>query len=162
LRSLNEKSQIEQPFIGLMSGTSLDGVDAVLVDFSSSQPKTLATAWLPYSAALRDQALLLQSAGNNELHVAALLANDLARLYAQAVECVLAKTNITAGQVIAIGCHGQTVRHQPSAGYSLQINNPALLAELTKITVVADFRSRDIAAGGQGCPVSTRFSCRSF
>ncbi|TBR09436.1 MAG: anhydro-N-acetylmuramic acid kinase [Rugosibacter sp.] len=149
-------------FIGLMSGTSLDGVDAVLVDFSSGQPQTLATAWLPYSVALRDQALLLQSAGNNELHTAALLANDLARLYAQVVECVLAKTNITADQVIAIGCHGQTVRHQPNVGYSLQINNPALLAELTKITVVADFRSRDIAAGGQGAPLVPAFHAEVF
>lgn len=145
-----------------MSGTSLDGVDAVLVDFSSGQPQTLATIWLPYSSTLRDQALLLQSVGNNELHTAALFANELARLYAHAVDCVLAKTDVIADQVIAIGCHGQTVRHQPNAGYSLQLNNPALLAELTKITVVADFRSRDIAAGGQGAPLVPAFHAEVF
>lgn len=145
-----------------MSGTSLDGVDAALVDFSSSQPHTLTTAWLPYSTTLRNQALLLQSVGNNELHTAALFANELVELYARAVDCLLTKTNITADQVIAIGCHGQTVRHQPSAGYSLQINNPALLAELTQITVVADFRSRDIAAGGQGAPLVPAFHAEVF
>lgn len=145
-----------------MSGTSLDGVDAVLVDFSSGQPQTIATVWLPYSVALRNQALLLQSPGNNELHTAAVFANDLARLYACAVECILLKAAIAADQVIAIGCHGQTVRHQPSAGYSVQLNNPALLAELTKITVVADFRSRDIAAGGQGAPLVPAFHAEVF
>lgn len=151
-----------QLFIGLMSGTSLDGVDAVLVDFSSSRIQTLATAWLPYSAALRGQALLLQSTGNNELHTAAVLANDLARLYAQAVGIVLTKANTIADQVIAIGCHGQTVRHRPDAGYSIQVNNPALLAELTKITVIADFRSRDIAAEGQGAPLVPAFHAEVF
>ncbi|WP_202636132.1 anhydro-N-acetylmuramic acid kinase [Rugosibacter aromaticivorans] len=151
-----------QLFIGLMSGTSLDGVDAVLVDFSSGTPQTLATVWLPYPTPLRDQALRLQSAGSNELHIAALLANDLAQLYAHAVENVLAKAHISPEQVTAIGCHGQTVRHQPNAGYSLQLNNPALLAELIKITVVADFRSRDIAAGGQGAPLVPAFHAEVF
>lgn len=145
-----------------MSGTSLDGVDAVLVDFSSAAPQTLATTWLPYSPLLRNQALRLQSAGNNELHTAALLANDLARLYAHAVENVLAKAHASSTQVTAIGCHGQTVRHQPDSGYSLQLNNPALLAELTKITVIADFRSRDIAAGGQGAPLVPAFHAEMF
>jgi anhydro-N-acetylmuramic acid kinase len=145
-----------------MSGTSLDGVDAVLADFSATPPKTLATAWLPYSSDLRKQALQLQTAGHNELHVAALLANELARYYAQAVQQVLVGTNISPHQIAAIGCHGQTVRHHPSEGYSLQINNPALLAELTGITVIADFRSRDIAAGGQGAPLVPAFHAEVF
>lgn len=148
--------------IGLMSGTSLDGVDAVLVDVSVTPPQTLATAWLPYSISLREQAMRLQLPGDNELHAAALLAGDLAHCYAQAVKKMLADAHISPFQVAAIGCHGQTVRHQPDAGYSLQINNPALLAELTGITVVADFRSRDIAAGGQGAPLVPAFHAEIF
>jgi anhydro-N-acetylmuramic acid kinase len=139
--------------IGLMSGTSLDGVDAVVVDFSSEPPKTLATFWLPYPAELRQQALNLQAPRANELHLAALLGNALSRCYAAAVDGVLKLAGLTPGEITAIGCHGQTVRHQPAAGYTVQLGNPSLLAELTGIRVVADFRSRDIAAGGQGAPL---------
>lgn len=145
-----------------MSGTSLDGVDAVLADFSTTPPKTLATAWLPYSPLLREQALRLQASGNDELHAAALLAGELAGCYAQAAKQVLAKAGVTPHQVAVIGCHGQTVRHRPDVGYSVQLNNPALLAELTGITVIADFRSRDIAAGGQGAPLVPGFHAEIF
>jgi anhydro-N-acetylmuramic acid kinase len=148
--------------IGLMSGTSLDGVDAVLVDFSQSRPQTLATFWQPYPDAIRLQALRLQSAQGDEIHSAALLANELARCYSDAVEQLLAGATVNAAQVAAIGCHGQTVRHQPTTGYSVQLNNPALLAELTGIAVVADFRSRDIAAGGQGAPLVPAFHASIF
>lgn len=148
--------------IGLMSGTSLDGVDAALVDFSAGLAQTSVTFWLPYPATIREQALRLQHPGNDELHAAALLAGDLARCYAQAVKQLLDGTDISPSQVIAIGCHGQTVRHRPDAGYSWQINNPSLLAELTGITVVADFRSRDIAAGGQGAPLVPAFHAEMF
>jgi anhydro-N-acetylmuramic acid kinase len=148
--------------VGLMSGTSLDGVDAVLVDFSEKRPRTLATFWAPYSAAIRQQALRLQAAQADEIHSAALLANDLARCYAEAVHQVLARAGVNAAQVAAVGCHGQTVRHQPTVGYSIQLNNPALLAELTGIAVVADFRSRDIAAGGQGAPLVPAFHAAVF
>ena len=148
--------------VGLMSGTSLDGVDAVLVDFSERQPRTLGTFWLPYPAAIRQQALQLQSAQDNEIHSAAMLANELARCYAEAVRQVLAGAGVTAKQIAAIGCHGQTIRHQPAAGYSVQLNNPALLAELSGIAVVADFRSRDIAAGGQGAPLVPVFHAAVF
>jgi len=148
--------------VGLMSGTSLDGVDAVLVDFSEDRPRTLATFWLPYSAAIRQLALQLQAAQPDEIHRAALFANVLARCYAEAVHEVLAGAGISAAQVAAIGCHGQTIRHQPAAGYSVQLNNPALLAELAGITVVADFRSRDIAAGGQGAPLVPAFHAAVF
>ncbi|MDP2809856.1 MAG: anhydro-N-acetylmuramic acid kinase [Rhodocyclaceae bacterium] len=148
--------------IGLMSGTSLDGVDAVLVDFSAGHPRTLATFWLPYSTAVRQQALQLQTAQHDEIHAAALFANELARCYAEAVRQVLASAGVNAAQIAAIGCHGQTIRHQPAAGYSVQLNNPALLAELSGITVVADFRSRDIAAGGQGAPLAPAFHAAVF
>ncbi len=148
--------------VGLMSGTSLDGVDAVLVDFSQSRPQTLATFWQPYPDAIRLQALRLQTAQNDEIHSAALLANELAACYSGAVGRLLAGTDVSAAQVAAIGCHGQTVRHQPATGYSVQLNNPALLAELTGIPVVADFRSRDIAAGGQGAPLVPAFHASIF
>ncbi len=148
--------------IGLMSGTSLDGVDAVLADFSERLPRTLATFWLPYPTTIRQQALQLQSAQHDEIHAAALLANELARCYAQAVHEVLASAGASATQIAAIGCHGQTIRHRPANGYSVQLNNPALLAELCGIAVVADFRSRDIAAGGQGAPLVPAFHAAAF
>ena len=149
-------------FVGLMSGTSLDGVDAVLADLSGSLPRTCATFWLPYSPEIRQQALQLQAARHDEIRAAALLSNQLAHCYAQAVRELLATAGTDPVQVAAIGCHGQTIRHQPATGYSVQLNNPALLAELTGITVVADFRSRDIAAGGQGAPLVPAFHSAVF
>lgn len=142
-------------FAGLMSGTSLDGVDAVLVAFDGPRSECLADYHLPFAADLRAEILALHERGQDELHRAALLANRLARAYADAVAGLLGKVSRggTPPAVRAIGCHGQTVRHAPADGYTLQLNNPALLAELTGITVVADFRSRDIAAGGQGAPL---------
>lgn len=148
--------------VGLMSGTSLDGIDAALVAFAEDHPHTLATFWLPYSDTIRRQALQLQTPQYDEVRSAALLANELARSYADAVRQLIAKAGLDAGQITAIGCHGQTIRHQPAAGYSVQLNNPALLAELTGISVVADFRSRDIAAGGQGAPLVPAFHAAVF
>ncbi len=147
----------KQLFIGLMSGTSLDGVDAVLVNFSGAQPQVLAHHAQSFTPALKQELLALNCPSDNELHRAALAANDLVRVYAQTVHALLASTSTQASEVCAIGAHGQTVRHQPGAldgiGYTLQLNNPSLLAELTGIDVVADFRSRDVAAGGQGAPL---------
>lgn len=148
--------------VGLMSGTSLDGIDAALVDFSLPRPRTLGTCWLAYPDPIRDEALALQAPTGNELHRAARLANSLARSYAAAVSGLLASTGHDSGQIAAIGCHGQTVRHQPGQGYTIQLNNPALLAELAGIPVVADFRSRDIAAGGQGAPLVPAFHAAAF
>ena len=140
-----------------MSGTSLDGVDGVLVDFSSIQPRVLAHHAMPFAPALKQELLALNTPSDNELHRAALAANGLVRVYAQTVQALLVDTQTAASDVCAIGAHGQTVRHQPGAfdgtGYTLQLNNPALLAELTGIDVVADFRSRDVAARGQGAPL---------
>jgi anhydro-N-acetylmuramic acid kinase len=154
---MSASSTSKQLFIGLMSGTSLDGVDGVLADFSGSQPRVLAHQALPFEPALKQELLALNTPSDNELHRAALAANGLVRVYAQTVEALLADTHTASSDVRAIGAHGQTVRHQPGAfdgtGYTLQLNNPALLAELTSIDVVADFRSRDVAAGGQGAPL---------
>lgn len=148
-------------YIGLMSGTSLDGVDGVLVDFSTQRPSVLGHCSLPMPQLLRADLSALNSSGTNELHRAALAANDLARLYANTVHTLLYQCNQTAKAVRAIGAHGQTVRHRPhefdGVGYTIQLNQPALLAELTGIDVVADFRSRDLAAGGQGAPLVPPF-----
>ena len=144
-------------YVGLMSGTSLDGVDTVLADFGIFPPKLIATHYLPYPRKLSDRLLALQRAGSNELHNAALIGNEIAHLYHQAVEAVLEEGSIKAKSVCAIGCHGQTIRHNPRNGYTLQLGNPALLSELSGISVVADFRSRDVAAGGQGAPLVPAF-----
>ena len=149
-------------FIGLMSGTSLDGVDAALVDFSSSRGALVNAAYLPFPAALKAELLALQAPAGNELDRAARAGTELARLYAAAVSALLGKAGVAPDAVRASGCHGQTVRHRPDAGYTLQIGNPALLAELTGISVVADFRSRDIAAGGQGAPLVPAFHAAAF
>ena len=153
----------EALFIGLMSGTSTDGVDGVLADFSDpNSPDTVrASASRPFPPALRAELLALNTAGDNELHRAALAANSLVRVYAGVVAELLARGQTQAAQVTAIGAHGQTVRHRPQefdgTGYTLQLNQPALLAELSGIDVVADFRSRDVAAGGQGAPLVPPF-----
>ncbi|SFI91830.1 anhydro-N-acetylmuramic acid kinase [Nitrosomonas sp. Nm34] len=149
----------ESLYIGIMSGTSLDGVDAALVDFNSSTPSLIETYFLVYDQYLREQLLALNQAGYDELHRAALLSNTLSKLYADAVEGLLSKSGVSSQSITAIGCHGQTVRHCPQSerAYSIQLGNAALLAELTGITVVADFRSRDIAAGGQGAPLVPAF-----
>ena len=140
-----------------MSGTSLDGIDAVLVDISRVQPKLLAKHYLAFDDTLKNVLLALHQPGHNELHRTQLAGNQLARLYAAAVNALLATTNSSNAKIKAIGCHGQTIRHCPEHGYTLQIGNAALLAELTGITVVSDFRSRDIAAGGQGAPLVPAF-----
>ena len=140
-----------------MSGTSLDGVDAVLVAFETAQPTLLAQHFLPFDDALRAELLALHTPSENELHRTQIIANQLAQLYASSIEPLLQTFAITAQQIRAIGCHGQTIRHCPEHGYTLQLGNAALLAELTNTTVINDFRSRDIAAGGQGAPLVPAF-----
>jgi anhydro-N-acetylmuramic acid kinase len=148
-------------FIGLMSGTSMDGVDGVLADFSGGRIAVQGYAAAPFPAALRAEFMALNTPGDNELHRAALAGNRLAHAYAGVVNRLIADAGLPPGAVAAIGAHGQTVRHRPGefddVGYTLQINNPSLLAELTGIPVVADFRSRDVAAGGQGAPLVPGF-----
>lgn len=144
-----------------MSGTSLDGIDAVLAEISpTGQARLTRSHYLPYVDKLRSQLLALHAPQPNEIHLAACAANDLARLYARAINGLL--DGIDPATVRAIGCHGQTLRHRPADGYTLQIGNAALLAELTGITVVADFRSRDIAAGGQGAPLVPAFHTQAL
>ena len=177
-----------------MSGTSLDGVDSVLLEWQDSAPsgvsvehdvspsllsdtrhlKVLLHAFQPFDAEFRAELLSLNTPGNNELHRAALAANRLARDYAKVVHALLNESGMQANDIQAIGAHGQTVRHRPlefdadpstgqsAVGYTLQLNNPALLAELTGIDVVAEFRTRDLAAGGQGAPLVPAFHTEIF
>jgi anhydro-N-acetylmuramic acid kinase len=145
-----------QLFIGIMSGTSLDGVDVALCSFDEGCG-LIATHFLPYPAEIKTALLALHHPSENELEAAILLGNQLAVMYADAVNGLLKKSKKTATEITAIGCHGQTVRHRPELGFTLQIGNNALLAELTNISVVGDFRSRDIAAGGQGAPLVPAF-----
>lgn len=141
-----------------MSGTSLDGIDAVLAEITDEgKTRLVANYYLPYPTDLRLQLLNLHVPQTDEIHLAALAANQLARLYADAVHALLHQAGQDKASISAIGCHGQTLRHRPEAGYTLQIGNAALLTELTGITVVSDFRSRDIAAGGQGAPLVPAF-----
>lgn len=144
-------------FIGIMSGTSMDGADGVLVDFSGPRPAVLAAAHQPFPAELREAFAALQQPGDDEIHREALAANGLARVYAACVAMLLRDAGMAPSAIAAIGAHGQTVRHRPGLydgiGYTRQSQQPALLAELAGIDVVADFRSRDVAAGGQGAPL---------
>ncbi|MFM9968724.1 MAG: anhydro-N-acetylmuramic acid kinase [Burkholderiales bacterium] len=169
-------------YVGVMSGTSLDGVDAVLADFSPGAPRMLANHYRPYPDDLRASLLALHTPGDNELHRAALLANAVTREYAAAINSLLREhagsvvgenNHISAAAggppqdtyartIAAIGCHGQTVRHRPEHGYTIQLVNGALLAELTGLTAITDFRSRDIAAGGQGAPLVPAFHAACF
>jgi len=151
-------------YIGLMSGTSLDGMDGVLIDFDddNGQLALRANHHLPFAPSLRDELLALNSSGADELHRAALAANGVAELAAGIVQALLLRGGVSAAQIRAIGSHGQTVRHRPELGYTLQLNNGALLAERAGIDVVCDFRSRDVAAGGQGAPLVPAFHAEVF
>jgi anhydro-N-acetylmuramic acid kinase len=149
-------------FIGIMSGTSLDGADAVLTEFNVSPKgtlncKTIASHSVPFDDTLRQSLIDLHHSGHDELERTAIVSNQLAHTYAQVVEGLIQKADIAKKDISAIGCHGQTIRHRPELGFTLQIGNAALLAELTDISVVSDFRSRDIAAGGQGAPLVPAF-----
>jgi anhydro-N-acetylmuramic acid kinase len=157
-------------FIGLMSGTSLDGADGVLARIDThGQVRVLAHAFVGFEAPFKATLMALNQSGPDELHRSALAGNQIARHYAEVVLALLQQTGLQAQDITAIGAHGQTVRHRPlsfdgdpakqqaAVGYTLQLNNPSLLAELTGIDVVADFRSRDLAAGGQGAPLVPAF-----
>lgn len=146
-------------YIGLMSGTSADGIDAVLVSFATDPPRIEQTLNNPYSDDLRQKISSLSSPGDNEIERMGALDHMLATAFADCVRGLLDNCGISAKDVSAIGSHGQTLRHHPdnATPFSLQLGNPSLIAELTGITTVADFRARDIAAGGQGAPLVPAF-----
>lgn len=148
----------QQLYIGIMSGTSMDGADAVLIRMNGTQWQAAeAHAFIPYSNQLKQSLLDLQDIGENELHKSMTLAQELSSLYAETVHTLLEKTGISPQKITAIGCHGQTIRHAPESSYSIQLANLSQLAEQTGIFTVGDFRSRDLAAGGQGAPLVPAF-----
>jgi anhydro-N-acetylmuramic acid kinase len=152
-------------FAGVMSGTSLDGVDAVVADFTPKSGKacqTLGSAHIAFPTLLRDELLALQQPGQNELARAGAAANMLAELYAHAIARALEAAKLAASDITAAGVHGQTLRHRPDRGFTVQLNNPARVAEKSSIAIVADFRSRDVAAGGQGAPLVPAFHAALF
>lgn len=142
-----------------MSGTSLDGIDAVLARFplNGNRPEQIAVFYQPYPDELKRQLLALHDPQSNELYLAQRMGLELADRYAETVHHLLDQADIRASKIRAIGCHGQTIRHRPDAGYTVQLVNGSRLAELTGITSIIDFRSRDIAAGGQGAPLVPAF-----
>lgn len=162
--------------IGLMSGTSLDGVDGVLMRWHPT-PEAVASVSLPLPAGLQAELLALNTSGPDELHRAAVAVDHLVRVYARAALALCQQAGLNPRDVAAVGAHGQTVRHHPPGAllrgqragaspdfpaYTLQLNQPALLAELTSMSVVHDFRSRDVAAGGQGAPLVPAFHAQVF
>jgi len=153
-------------YIGLMSGTSLDGIDAVLAKIGpNGEASALDAVSAPFGPELRKALFELQSPGQNELHREKQAGNALALAYAEAVDQLLKKAGLQPSAITAIGAHGQTIRHQPDLGdmaYTHQTLNPALLAEKTGIDVIADFRSRDLAAGGHGAPLVPAFHAQQF
>lgn len=150
-------------YVGIMSGTSLDAADAVLfLCDAAGRGRAEHAATVPLPQPLRQTLLELNTSGPDELHRAAIASLQLVELYAQAVHTLLYEAGLTSGDIAAIGVHGQTVRHRPDLGYTIQLNAPARLAELTGIDVIADFRSRDVAAGGQGAPLVPAFHAAQF
>jgi anhydro-N-acetylmuramic acid kinase len=152
-------------YAGVMSGTSLDGVDAVVAEFSPKAGVSvtlLGATHVTFPSGLRDELLALQTAGADELSRVARAANFLADLYAMAIKDACEASGVAPHELTAAGVHGQTVRHRPEQGWTLQVNNPARVAEGAYVTVVADFRSRDVAAGGQGAPLVPAFHAALF
>jgi anhydro-N-acetylmuramic acid kinase len=154
-------------YIGMMSGTSLDGIDAVLAELGpDGQTQLLGVVSAPFAPPLREALFALQTPGDNEIHREHLAANALAIAYADLVKQLLADSKRQPSEISAIGAHGQTIRHQAgpniALAYTHQTLNPALLAELTGIDVIADFRSRDLAAGGHGAPLVPAFHAQQF
>lgn len=143
-------------YIGVMSGTSLDGLDIALID-QQVTPRLLATRYVAMPANLRADLLALCSSGPDEIARRALAENTWVGLAADGIRALLSEQGLAPEAIRAIGSHGQTVRHEPARGFTVQIDNPALLAELTGISVVGDFRRRDVAAGGQGAPLVPAF-----
>ncbi|TFY90138.1 anhydro-N-acetylmuramic acid kinase [Pseudomonas kairouanensis] len=143
-------------YIGVMSGTSLDGLDIALIE-QNPAINLIATHYIPMPDTLRAELLALCASGPDEIARSALAQHNWVNLAAQGIRTLLAQQNLKPQDIRAIGSHGQTVRHEPARGFTVQIGNPALLTELTGITVVSDFRSRDVAAGGQGAPLVPAF-----
>lgn len=148
-------------YIGVMSGTSLDGIDVAAVRIND-QLSFIKAQCFTIPEGIRQQILELTQSADNEIEKLGRLDIELGRLFADSVNTFLQSASLDMGQIAAVGCHGQTVRHRPEAGFTLQIGDPNTIAEITKLTVAADFRRRDIAAGGQGAPLVPAFHNNVF
>ncbi len=145
-------------YIGLMSGTSLDALDAALVEIAGGQLKLRATHSHGLTENLRDRIHELCASGPDEIDRAGPVHRQLGEAFAEAVWALLASEGVGSSDIRAIGCHGQTVRHRPGQdGFSLQLGSADMLAARTGVAVVADFRNRDMVLGGQGAPLAPRF-----
>jgi anhydro-N-acetylmuramic acid kinase len=144
-------------FVGLMSGTSLDAIDAVLLRCGSQRPTLIASHSHPIPALLREQIHALCSPGANEIDRLGPVHLALGELFAEATLSLLTQASVAPAHVRAIGCHGQTIRHRPEAGFTVQIGSADVLACRTGIAVVSDFRNRDMVLGGQGAPLVPAF-----
>jgi len=139
-----------------MSGTSLDGLDIALIE-QAPAIRLIATHYIPMPETLCTELLGLCASGPDEIARSAITQQNWVKLAAQGVQTLLDQQHLKPEDIRAIGSHGQTIRHEPARGFTVQIGNPALLTELTGIAVVSDFRSRDVAAGGQGAPLVPAF-----
>lgn len=153
---------MSERYIGLMSGTSMDGIDAVLLAIDGEQLKVEAALCHLWPAPVARELHALCTPGENEIDRMGVADNLVAREFAAATRVLLAKAGLTPADIRAIGSHGQTIRHRPQLGFTLQIGNAALLAALTGIDVVADFRTMDMALGGQGAPLVPAFHQARF
>lgn len=151
-------------FIGLMSGTSADGVDGAIVRFFRNEIEIIATDSLPFSHSLSNEITQLFTPAANEIDRLGSLDKTLAVLYAECVNSLIAKAKFTPAQITAIGNHGQTIRHRPciQTPFTLQIGDASELAVRTGIPVISDFRRADIALGGQGAPLTPAFHKAAF
>ena len=155
-------------YVGLMSGTSMDGIDAVVVDFpdslSDKTPRLVCAYSHPWPDDVYQQLMASRDIPDEELHLLHDLDIRLGTIFAEATRALLEKARLGADDIIAIGNHGQTLRHRPDASrpFSLQIGDARTLAQQTCIRVISDFRSADIAAGGQGAPLAPAFHAAVF
>ncbi len=162
---------IAKYYIGLMSGTSADGIDLALVEFVSDRnnvqaikPKVAASLYQAYSAEVIEKITSLYNPSKNEIDRAFCLDVELAKLFSKAVKSLLKQEQLTSEDIIAIGNHGQTIRHRPNfkQGFTLQIGCCQTLATLTDIKVIGQFRRKDMALGGQGAPLVPAFHQHIF
>lgn len=146
-------------FIGLMSGTSMDGIDAALVDFSTTRTHLVTTHTEHYPPSLTKSIVDAVALVDPRTADLAALDADIGRCFAEAANKLLEKSGFKTSDIRAIGSHGQTIRHEPDRTdpYSMQLGNADIIADKTRIDVVADFRRRDIEAGGQGAPLVPAF-----
>lgn len=149
-------------YIGIMSGTSMDGIDLVLAEFDGNQAKVIAAAGGKWPEKLLKTMHGLCTPGDNETDKSGAVSVEISRVFADGVNQLLKKADVRAEDVAAIGSHGQTVRHRPELGFTVQLGSGALLAHLTGIDVICDFRSADMAAGGQGAPLVPAFHDQIF